>query len=394
MAQSACLARACYLPSSVRIVLNAQLFSRSQSFRSGGINRVIDFFLRELARDPRGHSFDVFLPELPPPDDPVRQGSLRFHPTGAATGRPPVRILWEQTAFVGQLIALRPHLVHNLAYAAPLAWPGPMVVTMYDVSFLRFPNAFRRGNRFYLTAMTHIAAHQARRLTTISEHARSEIAHFLAVPPQRIDVAYPAVDARFHSLPADRVATFRQAHGLPEQFVFTVGTLEPRKNLVGLLEAYALLPTPRPPLLVAGGAGWRFTPVFETVTRLRLDQDVRFLGFVPEEDLPLWYNAADAFAYPSLYEGFGLPVLEAMACGSPVVTSDASSLPEVAGPAAVTVSPTDTRALADALQSILTDPARRAELRAAGLAQATRFTWSAMTDQIVASYSRAVPRVQ
>jgi glycosyltransferase involved in cell wall biosynthesis len=169
-----------------------------------------------------------------------------------------------------------------------------------------------------------------------------------------------------------------------------VGTLEPRKNLTRLLHAFARLRQPRPPLYVAGGAGWRFSPIFDTVRQLHLEGEVRFVGFIPEDELPLWYNAARLFAFPSLYEGFGLPVLEAMACGAPVITSTAASLPEVAGKAAVLVPPTDTDRIAQEMQRVLDDPQRQLELRAAGRIQASRFSWRTMTDQTVASYQRAV----
>jgi len=214
----------------------------------------------------------------------------------------------------------------------------------------------------------------------------------LSVPEQRVDVTYPAAEERYRLIPELDVEAFRLARGLPEAFVFAVGTLEPRKNLVGLLHAYAALRKPRPPLYVAGGAGWRFSPIFDTVGQLGIGEDVHFLGYVPEDELPLWYNAARLFAFPSLYEGFGLPVLEAMACGTPVITSSVASLPEVGGKAAVLVPPTDTQRIAQEMQRVLDDPQARTEMRAAGRIQATRFSWRTMTDQTVASYARAAGR--
>jgi glycosyltransferase involved in cell wall biosynthesis len=204
-----------------------------------------------------------------------------------------------------------------------------------------------------------------------------------------VQVTYPAADERYRPLPAQAIDAFRARRGLPDPFLFAVGTLEPRKNLVGLLDAYARLARPRPPLYVGGGAGWRFSPIFATVQRLGLADDVTFLGFVPEEELPLWYNAARLFAFPSLYEGFGLPVLEAMACGTPVITSTASSLPEVAGQAAILVPPDDSVKLAQEMQRVLDDPRLRKELRAAGRIQASRFSWRALADGTVAAYLAA-----
>jgi glycosyltransferase involved in cell wall biosynthesis len=371
----------------LRIALNAQLLSFAENYRSGGISRVIYHLLAELGRDPRGHAFDVFVPAAPEHNG---WGSLTFHASGHLTVRPPIRIAWEQTVLPRKLAALQPDLLHGLAYALPVGWPGPGVVTVYDLSFFRFPHAFKPANRIYLAATTRATARRARRVLTISEHARRDIVRVLGVPEQRVDVTYPAAEERFQPLPARDVDAFRVARALPDAFIFALATLEPRKNLVGLLQAYARLRQPRPPLYVAGGTGWRFRPIFDTVRQLHLDDDVHWLGYVPEDELPLWYNAARLFAFPSLYEGFGLPVLEAMACGTPVVTSTAASLPEVGGKAAVLVPPLDTERIAQEMERVLDDSQLRTEMRAAGRIQASRFSWRAMTDRTVSAYTRAV----
>jgi glycosyltransferase involved in cell wall biosynthesis len=373
----------------LRIALNAQLLSFSDNYRSGGISRVIYHTLLELGHDPRGHAYEVFVPEAPMPND---WGALHFYPSGRGTLRPAMRIMWEQTLFARELRRSKPDLVHGMAYSVPVGWSGPSVVTIYDLSFLLFPRAFKPANRIYLAATTRATARRAKRVLTISEHARRDIVRLLSVPEECVDVTYPAVEDRYRTLPDDEVRAFRVARGLPEAFVFAVGTLEPRKNLVGLLQAYARVGKPRPPLYVAGGTGWRFDPIFDTVRQLHLSEEVHFLGFVPEDELPLWYNAARLFAFPSLYEGFGLPVLEAMACGTPVITSTAASLPEVGGKAAVLVPPADTQRIAQEMERVLDDPQVRIEMRTAGRIQASRFSWRAMTDQTVASYGRAVGR--
>jgi glycosyltransferase involved in cell wall biosynthesis len=371
----------------LRIALNAQLLSFAENYRSGGISRVIYHLLAELGRDPRGHMFDVFAPEAPQANG---WSGVHFHATGRRTVRPPVRIAWEQTVFPQRLRSIEPNLVHGMAYALPIGWSGPGVVTIYDLSFLRFPKAFNAANRIYLAATTRATARRARRVLTISEHARRDIVRLLNVPEERIDVTYPAAEERYRLLAERDVEAFRMVRGLPEAFIFALGTLEPRKNVVGLLQAYARLREPRPPLYVAGGTGWRFSPIFDTVRQLRLTDCVHFVGFVPEDELPLWYNAARLFAFPSLYEGFGLPVLEAMACGTPVITSTAASLPEVGGKAAILTPPEDTDRIAQEMQRVLDDPQLQMELRTAGRIQASRFSWRAMTDQTVASYRRAV----
>jgi glycosyltransferase involved in cell wall biosynthesis len=370
----------------VRIALNAQLLSVSETYRSGGISRVIYHLLAELSRDPRKHVYDVFVAEPPAQTWP----HLTFHASGAITRRPSLRIAWEQTMFARALRQLEPDLVHGMAYALPLGWPGTSVVTIYDLSFLVFPRAFNAANRIYLAATTRAAARRARRILTISEHARRDIVRLLNVPEGNVEVTYPAVEERYRRYPESDIAAFRVARDLPEAFIFALGTLEPRKNLTGLLHAYARLPKPRPPLYVAGGTGWRFSPIFDTVRLLGLSEEVHFVGFVPEEELPLWYNAARLFAFPSLYEGFGLPVLEAMACGAPVVTSTAASIPEVGGKAAILVAPTDTDRITLEMQRVLDDPHLQLELRAAGCIQASRFSWRTLADKTVSAYEQAV----
>jgi glycosyltransferase involved in cell wall biosynthesis len=190
----------------VRIALNAQLLSFEQSYRSGGINRVIYYLLAELGRDPRGHQFDVFAPQAPTSNGFT---SLRFHPTGAATARPPSRILWEQTILPRELNRLRPDLLHGMAYALPVAWSGPAVVSIYDLSFLRFREAFKPMNRVYLAASARAAARRARQVLTISEHSRRDIVRLLGVPEDKIDVVPWGLGARPRVEAAPAAATAR-----------------------------------------------------------------------------------------------------------------------------------------------------------------------------------------
>ena len=196
------------------------------------------------------------------------------------------------------------------------------------------------------------------------------------------------------------MAEFRRRKGLPERFILFLGTLEPRKNLVRLIDAYALwrktaYPAGRggsssvPALVIAGGKGWFYDQIFARVTKLGLANDVLFPGFVPGKELPWFYRAAELFVYPSLFEGFGLPVLEALACGTPTIASATSSLPEVAGDAALLVNPEDTRDLADAMGQVLSNPALAAQLRAVGPSRARQFSWTRTAIATTAVY-RAV----
>jgi glycosyltransferase involved in cell wall biosynthesis len=363
----------------VRLVVNAQLLALTRTYRSAGINRYISCLLDELGRDSRGHELDVFVPALAESEPGAATGRLRFHQTGRLTARPSVRIAWEQTVYPLLIERLSPDLVHNLAFASPLLSVRPTVLTVFDLSFLRFPETFNLANRLYLAAITRLSARRARRVLTISSATKQDVVRLLGVPADRVDVTHLGVGADYRPLPEDVVTAFRRARDLPPSFIFYLGTLQPRKNLAGLLEAY-----------VAGGKGWQFSRIFERVEQLGLARDVRFLGYVPEEELPHWYNAASLFVFPSFYEGFGLPALEAMACGTPVIASNSSSFPELAGDAARLVDPADPSGIARAIEALLGDPAAMAELGAAGLRRSARFSWAHTADATVRSYAKAL----
>jgi glycosyltransferase involved in cell wall biosynthesis len=224
----------------------------------------------------------------------------------------------------------------------------------------------------------------------VSESTKRDLVHHYGLSPGKVDVVYNGVDADFRPLPPAQIASFRAKQGLADRFILFLGTLEPRKNVTGLIEAYARLSPPRPPLVLVGGKGWLYDTVFARVEALGLSGDVHFVGYVPAEDLPLWYNAATVFVYPSLYEGFGLPPLEAMACGTPVVVSAASSLPEVVGEAGLLVDPERVEALAEAIERMIADSDLREEMRSAGLARAAGFSWEATASGTVRTYRRAL----
>ena len=225
----------------MHVALNALLLSTEQSYRSGGISRVIFNLLAELARDPRGHRFDAFVSDPPPFGSELDHGGVRFHASDFPTQRPTTRIAWEQTALPRRLAQLEPDLLHGLAYALPLAWKGPSVLTIYDLSFLRYPRAFNTANRIYLAATTRAAARRARRVLTISEHARRDIVRLLRVPEQRVDVTYPAADERYRLIARDRGRRLPQSTRPARCVHFRVGyaraTQEPGRTARGLRAA-------------------------------------------------------------------------------------------------------------------------------------------------------------
>jgi glycosyltransferase involved in cell wall biosynthesis len=194
-------------------------------------------------------------------------------------------------------------------------------------------------------------------------------------------------------LPQAQVEAFKAQQGLPQGFILFIGTIEPRKNVAALIKAYAAWRRragQAPKLIIGGGKGWYYGQVFALVESLGLRDDVIFPGYLPQADLPMWYNAATIFVYPSLFEGFGLPVLEAMACGTPVITSKASSLPEVAGEAGMLVDPTDVDNLSYALERVFNDLTLRDSMRQKGLAQSAKFSWHKAATETLEVYQRTL----
>jgi glycosyltransferase involved in cell wall biosynthesis len=228
----------------------------------------------------------------------------------------------------------------------------------------------------------------------VSGHTKRDAMRFYDLDEAKIHVIYEGVNARFRPAPAEAIASVRQAHDLPPKFILSLGTIEPRKNLTSLLEAYRVLRDQGSELrlVVVGKKGWLYEGFFHRLRELGLENEVVFTGFVPDADLPAIYSAAELFVFPSLYEGFGLPVLEALACGAPVVTSNRSSLPEVAGDAALLVDPTSVGELVQAMTNILESEDVRAELKAKGPRQASRFSWNKAARETLAVYHSVFAR--
>ncbi|MFQ5855242.1 MAG: glycosyltransferase family 4 protein [Anaerolineae bacterium] len=312
-------------------------------------------------------------------------------------------------------------IFHSPDFVLPPVWHARTVLTVHDLSFLTTPETSDPHLREYLTRAVPRSVARADHILADSKSTKNDLIGHLNTDPERITVVYPGVDPRFHPLDDLAIADVCTRYGLSQPFILSVGTLQPRKNYSTLIEAYARLsrgeadrrddslaagPSIRPAsplprtlrqspgqasdlgLVIAGDKGWLYNEIFETVERLGVGGRVRFVGFVADEDLPALYNAAEVFALPSLYEGFGLPVLEALACGTPVVTSDVSSLPEVAGDAALLVSPRDVEGLSHALHQALTDQELRTTLRERGLTQAQQFTWQQAATTVLGIYHR------
>ena len=305
--------------------------------------------------------------------------------------------LWQNLYLPFRLQGRGVDLFHGPAVFLPLTKLGfRTVVTIHDLVAFRFPETIPMKYALYMRLMIRMAVRSADRVIAASLQTRDDLVDRLRVPPEKIAVIHGGLDSRFEPVRDPfRLAKVRRRYGLHSPYILFVGNLEPRKNLVRLIEAFNQLKArdafPHQ-LVIAGKRGWLFRPIFESVERLGLGREVVFTGYVSPEDLPALYSMADVFAFPSLYEGFGLPVLEAMASGTPVVTARTGSLPEVAGEAAWYVDPWDVEALTEGLARILKDFETRTELITRGALQAKRFTWAKTAEATFAIYRQTLGR--
>ncbi len=288
------------------------------------------------------------------------------------------------------------HLFHAPDFfLPPVQRQTRTVVTIYDLSFVRQPDTVMPGMMHHLSTWVPRSVAQADCVIAISEATRQDLIELYQTPPAKIRVLYPGVTPDFRPVADPQtLAALRQKYELGEgPFILSVGTLQPRKNYQRLIQAFAGMGQTSgpdgaapPTLLIVGSRGWQYQDIFAEVTRSGLAGRVRFLGFVADSDLPALYSAACLFVYPSLYEGFGIPVLEAMACGAPVVASNQSALPEVVGEAGLLVDPYNVNELAAAMTRLLHETELRQQFSQAGPARAAQFTWTGMATQLLELY--------
>lgn len=289
----------------------------------------------------------------------------------------------------------RPVDVLHVQYTAPPFCPVPVIATIHDLAFEHLPETFTRRGRTQLRLTVRRTAARAARIATVSEFSRQDIIQTYQLEPEKVVVTHNGVEARFNPQPQseNEVAEVRQRFGIARDFLLAVGSLQPRKNLLRLLRAYARLRSTRPDftpqLVITGRRLWLANEIFAEIRRQPWAADVIVTGYVADEDLPSLYRAATALVYPSLFEGFGLPPLEAMACGTQVITSNTSSLPEVTGEAAILIDPYNEDELAAALHRVVTDQSLRARLREAGLRRAGLFTWRRAAEKTLQLYQAA-----
>lgn len=302
---------------------------------------------------------------------------------------PARRLIWEQTILPGLVRQSGVELLHSLHYTRPAILPCASVVTFHDMTFLLFPELHTRAKRIFFPLAIRLSARLADALIADSESTRRDSIRLLNISPEKIFTAPLGINEEFQEIsdPAILEACRRQYH-LPDSFILYVGLLEPRKNLPLLLKAYARLlgQNEIPTLVLVGRPGWEYQEILRRIDALKLKDKVHFTGYVPAKDLPIIYNLAQVFVYPSVYEGFGFPPLEAMACGTPVITTAVSSMLDHVSDAGILVPPQDEEALSQAMQSILNDTTLREQLSIKGLQRAADFTWQHTAQETLKVY--------
>jgi len=350
--------------------------SRATSSQPTGTERYSLKLIRHLLAIDTPHRYRLYFNQRPPLD--------LFPPSDdLETRNMPWPRLWTHARLSWEMAAHPPDVLFVPAHVLPILHPRRSVVTVHDLGYLYFPGAHRRLDRIYLDLSTRFNAQFAAHVLADSQATRRDLIACYGTPEDRISVVYPGRDEAFSPVTSrDQLAEARARYRLPMHYILCLGTLQPRKNLARLFEAFALLARRNLgselvglKLVVVGKQGWLYQGFMRQIERLGLQEDVIFTGYVPRADLPAILSGASVFVFPSLYEGFGFPVVEAMVCGTPVVCSNTASIPEVAGNAALLVDPTDVEAMAQAISCILCDEELRATLRERGFAQARKFSW-------------------
>lgn len=318
-----------------------------------------------------------------------REAIVRAPEVRSSRAVTPAHHRWERWLLATEVALKHIDVLHSPDHVAPRGMGWMSVVTVHDLSFLAHPEAYSSESLLYYTNVFR-TLHAAAKVITVSEFSRHEVLDRISLAPERVTTIREAVDPIYYPRSAADCESVRNRLEIPDSYMLVVGTIEARKNLERLLAAYALLPRrDRPHLVFAGGRGYHYERVLEAVQEHRLEDQVKFLGFVNDDDLPMLYSGALCLLYPSKYEGFGLPILEAMACGCPVLTSNLGSMAEVAGDAAVLVDPNSAEAIAEGIMSHLGDSGLRAGMIAKGHIRVKDFTWRAAAEQTLALYREA-----
>ncbi len=372
----------------MRVGLGAMLMEWRDGARQTGLSR---YELRLAEQLCSIEDVDLILYGQRGADKQIALSGASWRTPPVDVSNPAARIVWEQSGQALQARRDRLDLFHGLAFVVPELYRRPSIVTIHDLAFMKLAGHAPNRRVAYLSRTTRSSVERAQRVIAVSEATKADIVDVFEIDPERIDVTHLGVSDGLSPLADDERESFRRGNDLGRPAILFLGTLEPRKNLPNLLRAFDLIAAETDAELILGGAqGWLPAEFDMAMAGVQHRDRIRLTGFIPESDLRSWLGAVDLFAFPSRYEGFGIPPLEAMACGTPVVASNVSALPEVLGDAARYADPDDVESIAAALKAVLTDQALATDLRERGLKRAATFSWENTARQTVESYRRAL----
>lgn len=377
----------------MRIGFNGRYVQKTLS----GIEYYLLNLISELGRVDRDNEYFIFINrnefENGHAAGVLSESGANVRVSGWPSGSRLSRLIWDYMALGADLRRERIDLFHGPSFSVPLVKTCPCVVTVHDMAFRHTPESYTHLNRYYFKVLLPSATRKSRAIITDSINSKKDIVEMLPVDADKVHVVYPGVDPDF-KIPGNGAEGVEKKYKIGGPFILTVsGLITPRKNLDTLIRAYNRLKKSDGfdrRLVVVGKEAWSYRGVFELVEKLGLQKDVLFTGPVPKEDLIGLYSAAELFAFPSLYEGFGFPVLEAMAIGTPVVCSDVSSLPELAGDACLLINPLSEEELAAAIAKVAGDKSLSQAMSIAGKERSKKFTWRRAAERTLEVYRQAV----
>lgn len=321
-----------------------------------------------------------------------RNSYIKLRPQGETDFKSIDRWWWDQVQVPRLAKQAGVDLLHQPAFSAPVLYGGPVVVTLHDLIAIRFGADIPRGSRLYFGKWMPFSYRFADHIIAVSEHTKKDVIDVLGIPEEKITVIYEAADESFQPIrQANQLNRVKQKYGTGDQFILHVGTINPRKNLEFLVRVFAQVRTKIRngwKLVITGKKGWYYDGLFAAVKELGLEDAVVFTGYIPDEDKPVLYSAASITAFPSVYEGAGLPPVESMLCGTPVVSSNTSSLPEMVGEGGILLAPDDTDGWVKALVRLMRDPALRRDWGNRGRHQARRFSWERTARETIKVYEK------
>lgn len=373
----------------MRIAINTLSLNKTKA----GMGNYIINLVNNLAHIDKKNEYHVFVSENNKHFFNIKQGNFKIINIGRIIRINLARLVWEQVFLPAYVKRHKIDVLHSPGFVIPFLSKAKNVLTIADMTFINYPKVHTIVKRAYFGLFMPYSMRKADRIISISGSTKRDALKLININPDKIEVTHLAPEEGFRVIDRKKAESrIKLDYKIYSPFILFVGMIEPRKNLIRVLNSFSELKKglkkekfPHK-LVIVGKKGWKYRGIFETVERLSLKKDVVFTGYIPDADLAMFYNAADIFVYPCLYEGFGLPILEAMACGCPVITSDVSSMPEVAGNAALLVNPKDAHKISSAIGRLIKDRKLREDMIKKGLKRSREFSWRRCARETLKAY--------